>query len=882
MSWLIPQETATALAAVTTSSASAVPPPPPPVPQSAANPAQAPAPGPAAAADDPMEINDSTEDSASSDDSDVEFDTTPSTSVQQSSLGEIALLSSRKRAKITRSCDQCRKLPCTGFKPCFRCTQNGLVCTYGRRYTRGVSPQPPPQPPGANRTERHYGPKKRLSRRRQREPEACDHCRVHKIPCVGKLPRFRILSHPTDGKPGVQSLPSTAPERRVPEIEPLQYPNRHSDEEIPPLIFLHRAWRRIAVAQNLGFRSTPDDFRGPGQLILASGDLPLSAAHHTLFPHKLEMWHMLQDRFWSGWTETFHFIHRLTAKAWLDTVYRNWSAQQPLETGISHAKATVALMTMALGSMFYHESVLPTREELSWKWLWTISNGDQIFRMTIRLTDNEPGPPVLESVQARLLQAMYLLSTCRISHACYVFGNAVSMLTAIGLHRQRGRNRGLGPEIVLSPEYAKVECEKRTFWSAFIIDRQLSMIMGRPPYFTSDTVSQVLPDPINDEDMGRAGPFRPHKEDCYVEALVEQVKLIKIIEKIQTQVYTLDDKSEDDRLARAVQLGEALEECKQGWPFLMSKVKPSMLQIGYRRQHTMLRLAYWHAQILAYRPFLTAPYPNDPETRRTADMAIYTCLEAARAALSTSLRLARVQAESDNSHFHTLLYLHHITFVAAAAVYVAPHIRERQKLLGGDQPSLFRHSDESMAYLYALAQDATKALVQGTNSYSPARLWAVILKELRQEAAAQIPQNLETSNADCSNTNNAANNETSNNQTAPSIAAGPQQQQPQQQQEQEQQQPQQQVQQSQQDQQQATENRDEPDSASINEQLLEDALRAHWDASINIQTTTTQEPATTTSGTASTSRGRSPGNTTAIPSSAAGAGAAGHCPEVVG
>jgi hypothetical protein len=328
--------------------------------------------------------------------------------------------------------------------------------------------------------------------------------------------------------------------------------------------------------------------------------------------------------------------------------------------------------------------------------------------------------------------------------------------------------------------------------------------------------------------------------------------LIKIVEKILTQVYTLQDKSEDDRLARAVQLGKAIDEWREGWPFLMSKVKPSMLQVGYRRQHTLLRLAYWHAQILTYRPFLTAPYPTDPETRRTADTAIYTCLEACRAVLSTALRLAREQAESDNSHFHTLLYLHHITYVAAAAVFIAPHIRERQKLFGGEQNSLIRHSDEAMAHLNALAQDATKALVQGTNNYSPARLWVVILKELRQEAAAQIPPAPTPANSNspagdnansnvgngvigASNSTTAASNNDIQPQPSGAPAAEPQPPQPAPRKETQPEEP-------------AVDARD-PDSASINEQLLEDALRAHWEATI--QSTTTQVP---TADTTSSSR----------------------------
>jgi hypothetical protein len=259
----------------------------------------------------------------------------------------------------------------------------------------------------------------------------------------------------------------------------------------------------------------------PNQLFLASGDLAFNLAGTSQFPADQEMWHLMQDRFAGGWTETFHFIHRLTARAWLDTVYRNWLARAPLETGIGYAKATIALMTMALGTMFNYQR---GGQELNWSWLWTVNNGDQMFLVTLRLTDSEPGPPTLESVQARLLQALYLTSTCRLSQAWYVFGNAVHMLTALGLHRQRGRNRGLGSEIVMSPEYAKVQCERRTFWSAYVLDRQFAMMSGRPSYFHSDAIDQALPDCVNDEDMGRAGPFRAHKGDCYLEALVEQAK----------------------------------------------------------------------------------------------------------------------------------------------------------------------------------------------------------------------------------------------------------------------------------------------------------------------------------------------------------------------
>lgn len=322
-----------------------------------------------------------------------------------------------------------------------------------------------------------------------------------------------------------QASAHRASDRVAPDIEPLQFSTRYADEETPALVFLHKAWRKIAIAQALGRPGQPSPvLPSPEQLVLASGDLPFRPGNTHEFPTEQSKWHQMQDNFTTGWTETFHFLHRLTARAWADHVYRNSQARAPLEAGIGPAKAAIALMTMALGTMFNYSGPRPKKRAQYWSWLWTISNGDQMFLITLGLTDSEPGPPTLESVQARLLQVLYLLSTCRLSQAWYIFGNAIHMLTAMGLHRRRGGNRGLGPEIVVSPEYAKIQCERRTFWSAYIIDKQIAMMSGRPSYLSLDTIDQALPDCVNDEDMGRAGPFRQHLGDCYVEALVEQAK----------------------------------------------------------------------------------------------------------------------------------------------------------------------------------------------------------------------------------------------------------------------------------------------------------------------------------------------------------------------
>jgi len=710
-------------------------------------------------------------------------------------------------------------------------TTKGRTCTYDRPYTRGIARTPPPPPEDDDGTARNwarpYNDKGKEHRDKGWAMRSCDHCRTHQLRCEGKLPcescfkerlpcTYKLRAHQRDAggsvpqfsleAEGHEDMSQAVAERIGPDITPLQFRMRYGNEEVPALYFLHKAWRRIAqaldrytrrAAQNAsqGNQANPPlppaPSADPEELVLCTGDQPFDLSKPHEFPEALSKWWEMQEKFSIGWTETFHFIHRLTMKSWTDVVYKNWRVKAPLEYSIGHAKASIALMTMALGTMYLNAKWRPGKKDQAWQWMYTLNNGDHLFLLTIRLTDKEPGPPTLESVQARLLQTFYLLNTCRLSQAWYVFGNVVHMITALGLHRRRGGNRGLGPEIVRHPEYAKIQCERRTFWSAYILDKQISLMAGRPAYFNLDLVDQDLPDCVNDEDMGRAGPFRPHRGDCYMEALVEQAKLAKIVEQIMRDVYTLYEIPEETRLERAWSLGLQIEQWRTQLPFLMSQIKPSLLNLTYRRQALLLQLAHWHAQMLAYRPFLTATYPYNREKRRIADAAIRNCTEAARATLCMALNLAREQGERDKSHFHTILYAHHLTYCAAAVAFILPHVRERQRIINADSRYQKLQKPETDLRLYELANRAIRALVRDTNPYSPARRWAVILEELRDEAVMQVPflQQLL------------------------------------------QQQPQQQLPQQPQQHQETAAAADE-DLGSPNEQLLEDALRAHWEVDL--------------------------------------------------
>jgi hypothetical protein len=138
------------------------------------------------------------------------------------------------------------------------------------------------------------------------------------------------------------------------------------------------------------------------------------------------------------------------------------------------------------------------------------------------ILENEPGPPRLESVQARLAMCLYLLSTFRINECWYTFGMTALIVMAIGLHRKTNSPGKFG--------LIDQECRKRAFWSAYILDRYLSVMKGRPSIFRDEDIDQEHPVNVNDEDM----VFTDSKLIAYLplrgqlEASIHHVKSVRL------------------------------------------------------------------------------------------------------------------------------------------------------------------------------------------------------------------------------------------------------------------------------------------------------------------------------------------------------------------
>jgi hypothetical protein len=113
----------------------------------------------------------------------------------------------------------------------------------------------------------------------------------------------------------------------------------------------------------------------------------------------------------------------------------------------------------------------------------------------------EFGPPRLETVQARLGQCLYLLSSSRANECWYTFGTAVQLVTAIGLHRKCPAKLSKN-----GTSYLERELRKRILWSAYTLDKYLNVIFGRPRLLHDGDIDQELPDEVNDDDILQDDP----------------------------------------------------------------------------------------------------------------------------------------------------------------------------------------------------------------------------------------------------------------------------------------------------------------------------------------------------------------------------------------
>ncbi|OKL55659.1 hypothetical protein UA08_08983 [Talaromyces atroroseus] len=355
------------------------------------------------------------------------------------------------------------------------------------------------------------------------------------------------------------------------------------------------------------------------------------------------------------------------------------------------------------------------------------SESERWYAAARHMMSIETGPPALETIQVRLGICLFLLSSSRANQCWYMFGTTMQLVTALGLHRRQLSKMTRG-----GPAYVDQELRKRIFWSAYTLDKYLSVMFGRPRLLSDEDIDQDFPDEVNDEDMFLEAP--PRIQDAMDDTDV-LLRLGLIMGEISRRVYPIKAVSTVAPYEAAIELVAELREWKASVHPLFGSVRASSLIPPLCRQSHVLHFAYNHAMIHATRLFILNDF-TDLSRRPLVPLDLVTthvknCIDAAKDVMQRVDTLAE-QGSMPESFWFT----HYICFCAIIVVYIYT-IQQHQSSPGPTTPSV-SSTTEDVQDLFSLAEKCQIHLATATRKNCPSRRYGIILEELRLEVHRQL------------------------------------------------------------------------------------------------------------------------------------------------
>ncbi|KAI9925152.1 hypothetical protein MW887_006072 [Aspergillus wentii] len=561
-----------------------------------------------------------------------------------------------QRQKITRACDYCKekKTRCTGTLPCMRCTRLSLSCEYSAAYSRGLPPDPLPAPASSGLSKNGNRP--------QRPPLAAG--RANQSPLTPRSAKSSPRDATTSTHQQFSKNDPVISPRNSPDPVAMDYEGNYLGPA-SGVSFMNRVWSRLHQDETSAIPDGPqDESPSKNTSVFMFGDKPYSNYQETGFvlpPFEKAL--DLVGTYFDFSMVTYRFLHRGSVDAWLRQVYEHNVSFSNLPTGCMVARTSIILMVFAVATLYKEQQPGDPIEGMSESERW--------YAASKYMSSMESGPPRLETIQARLGQCLYLLSSSRANECWYSYGTALQLVTALGLHR-----RCLAKLSKNGNSYLEQELRKRIFWSAYTLDKYLSVMFGRPRLLHDEDIDQGLPDEMNDEDMLQEDPARRTGSlDSMMIASVLHYKLVstffctvscpftdtaynrlgRIIGEISRQLYTINPHSRDPPLETAVRLTSELEKWKETAPPLFSSVRATSLIPPLCRQSQVLQLAYSHAMIHATRSFLLNDFTDlsrrPPVPHPMVTSHVQKCIEAAEDAMTLVDSLAKQEPPLNQINF---------------------------------------------------------------------------------------------------------------------------------------------------------------------------------------------------------------------------------------
>lgn len=379
--------------------------------------------------------------------------------------------------------------------------------------------------------------------------------------------------------------------------------------------FLYGQWEK-ADTNNRSKAATVEEPLMPKAPLISYGDLPrldsetLDALPEPTFTAEQVL--SITARYFQYISPTYRFHHQPTLESWALAYVTN-------EQKLSSAKRAAVLLVCA--QTLLHSRAAPG--------LARVGHGDVEMSTACAekaklLLEKEPGPPTVISVQARISFCLYALSTFRLNECRYYFSFAITIATALGIHRKQMNSLRIG--------ILETELRKRSFWSLYILDGYLSVMLGRPRLIRDEDVDQTFPLNIADSDLVSVESVNDLPHHGNLEAFINHAKLAKLLARGNDLLYPLRPLTRDEILQRSSEMLDAIARWQDNLPdFLRPRAKTMTGLRTFERQYNILKLGVYHVQILATRRCLLMDYkasftrgtrPLDPRAQRSIQQCV--------------------------------------------------------------------------------------------------------------------------------------------------------------------------------------------------------------------------------------------------------------------
>lgn len=250
----------------------------------------------------------------------------------------------------------------------------------------------------------------------------------------------------------------------------------------------------------------------------------------------------------------------------------------------------------------------------------------------------------------------FLQSSAKLS-TCYSYiGVALRSALRIGLHRSFNIN--------FTP--IEAETRKRIFWVIRKMDTFVGAMLGLPFFLSDEDIDQDWPTEVDDEYITETEILpMPEGKISIMTGANAHTQIVQILAKICKYVYPIKGTQNggNNSVTYSVSYSKIreIEQDLQRWldqlppglkpggeaPYIISRLDsgnhtlpPSQYLHCISRIQQLLRIAYGHAQLLLYRPFLH--YVSQSQQTKTVDQRAFAC---ASACISVSRNIIHITVE---------------------------------------------------------------------------------------------------------------------------------------------------------------------------------------------------------------------------------------------